>query len=154
MRNSETTSEVPPKEIGFTKIQKTLAHRLAKYMGIMCVRETLIEEFHAGKFIKSETGDFSDVKVVTPSGEIPWSEVQRINDTEMKKINQDVLNKLYTFLLYALNDDTLPLEKIGLRYPHKWDAAKIDKRLKGFWDWAKTSEADKELHLQNKKLGW
>jgi hypothetical protein len=34
----------------------------------VCVRNTLIEGLHAGIFPGSETGDYSDVKVVTPYG--------------------------------------------------------------------------------------
>jgi len=45
---------------------------LAIGMTVLCVRNTYLEELHAGKFPASATGDYSDVKVVTPYGEIPW----------------------------------------------------------------------------------
>ena len=31
-----------------------------------------------------ETGDYSDVKVVTPFGEIAWRDVSRLSDGDMK----------------------------------------------------------------------
>jgi len=38
-----------------------------------CVRNTGLEDLHAGVAPSSATGDYSDVKVVTPYGEIPWT---------------------------------------------------------------------------------
>lgn len=46
------------------------------------VRNTL-EDLHAGKIPKSLTGDYTDVKVVTPEREIPWNELSRISEEEM-----------------------------------------------------------------------
>jgi hypothetical protein len=45
-----------------------------------------LEDIHAGIFPSSKTGDFSDVKVVTPYGEIPWTELSRISDPEMREL--------------------------------------------------------------------
>lgn len=57
-----------------------------------------LENLHAGKWPSSETGDYSDVKVVTPFGEIAWNEVSRISDDEMKALMIEVMNKIFTFL--------------------------------------------------------
>jgi hypothetical protein len=38
---------------------------------VLCVRNTSIEDVHAGIEPHSPSGDYSDVKVVTPVGEIP-----------------------------------------------------------------------------------
>jgi hypothetical protein len=40
-----------------------------------CVRNTFLEELHAGTVPDSAVGDYSDVKVVTPFGEIPWTQL-------------------------------------------------------------------------------
>ncbi|PQJ80671.1 hypothetical protein [Polaribacter porphyrae] len=40
-------------------------------MAVACVINTVIENYHTGVFLQSKTGDYSDVKVVTPFGEIP-----------------------------------------------------------------------------------
>ncbi|MEJ7933987.1 hypothetical protein WG907_06925 [Sphingobium sp. AN558] len=47
-----------------------------------CVRNTSLEDLHAGMSPGSMTGVFSDVKVVTPRGEIPWNRVSRIPMTK------------------------------------------------------------------------
>lgn len=44
------------------------------------------EELHSGITPSSKTGDYSDVKVVSPYGEIPWNELSRISDAEMHKL--------------------------------------------------------------------
>jgi len=54
-------------------------------MALMCVRNTCIEDIHAGLGPSSKTGDFSDVTIVTPYGEIPWNRLSRIRDDEMRQ---------------------------------------------------------------------
>lgn len=49
-----------------------------------------LEQLHDGKFPSSKTGKFDDVKVVTPYGEIPWNELSRISDKEMRKLMLDI----------------------------------------------------------------
>ncbi|MBA4092374.1 MAG: hypothetical protein C0494_17530 [Sphingobium sp.] len=66
-----------------------------------CVRNTSLEDLHAGLVPGSIAGDFSDVKVVTPFGEIPWSGVSRIFDEEMKALMIEVTNRVFTFLTHA-----------------------------------------------------
>jgi hypothetical protein len=43
-------------------------------------------------------GDYSDVKVVSPHGEIPWKELSRLSDKEMKELMIDVVDRCYDFL--------------------------------------------------------
>ena len=81
-----------------------LKKRLAKVMALQCFRNTNLEDLHAGIAPSSKTGDFSDVKVVSPYGEIPWSKVSRFNDDEMKELMSDVVNHCYNFLLDLFND--------------------------------------------------
>lgn len=66
-----------------------------------CVRNTGLEDLHAGVFPSSAAGDFSDVKIVTPYGEIPWTSLSRISDEEMKALMIEVTNKVFTFLTHA-----------------------------------------------------
>jgi len=72
--------------------------RLAKLMALRCFRNTTLEDLHAGIYPSSEVGDYSDVKVVTPFGEIPWNKVSRLSDEEMKGLMIDVVNRCYAFL--------------------------------------------------------
>jgi hypothetical protein len=76
---------------------KTFAE-LAKAITALCVRNTFLENLHSGTSPWSKTGDYSDVKVVTPYGEIPWDKLSRISDEEMKRLMQEIVNKVYTFL--------------------------------------------------------
>ena len=46
--------------------------RLAKYVALHCFRNSGLEDHHSGITPSSQAGDYSDVKVVTPYGEIPW----------------------------------------------------------------------------------
>ena len=58
---------------------------LAKLLAVMGVRNnTDLENLHSGFSPRTDTGDFSDVKVLTPHGEIEWCKVSRINDVEMR----------------------------------------------------------------------
>ena len=63
-----------PKTPQFTKKQRTGAERLANLLAVNCVRNTFLEKLHIGTYPSSKTGDFSDIKVITPFGEIPWNE--------------------------------------------------------------------------------
>jgi hypothetical protein len=65
-----------------------------------CVRNSRLEELHTGTSPASAVGDYSDVKVVTPYGEIPWSRVSRLCDEEMKGLMIEVVDRVYTFLTH------------------------------------------------------
>jgi len=75
-----------------------LQKRLAKYMVLQCFRNSRLEDLHAGISPSSATGDYSDVQVSSPYGTIPWAEVSRFNDDEMKALMIDVVNRTYRFL--------------------------------------------------------
>ena len=75
---------------------ETVRKRLAKLMAHDCFRNTKLEDFHSGKYPSSKTGDYSDVKVVSPFGEIPSKELSRLSDEEMKILMIDVVNQTYT----------------------------------------------------------
>jgi hypothetical protein len=75
-----------------------LLKRLAKYTVQQCFRNTVLEDFHAGTVPDSRSGDFSDVVVNTPYGEIPWSGLSRLSEEEMKLLMRDAVNKTYRFL--------------------------------------------------------
>jgi hypothetical protein len=103
-----------------------IAAALAKALALACVRNTFLEDLHAGKSPDSKTGDYSDVKVVTPYGEIPWNNVSRISDDEMKTLMQEVVNKLYTFLLCQNEPKFITaLDQLASRYVQKWDEPEL-----------------------------
>jgi len=79
--------------------------RLAKYMAQQCFRNTVLEDYHAGITPYSEAGDYSDVFVKTPAGEIPWSKLSRLSDEEMKRLMIDVVNRTYLVLQRLFDED-------------------------------------------------
>src|SRR5262249_43816500 len=99
-----------------------IASELAKAITVLCVRNTFLEDLHAGKAPSSKTGDYSDVKVVSPYGEIPWQQLSRISDEEMKRLMKEIVNKVYTFL--CRQDDPAFLNAFmafGKRSALRWD---------------------------------
>jgi len=106
-------------------IPDAAARRIALALVEQCVRNTCLEEFHAGKVPESVTEDYSDVMVVTPYGEIPWPEVSRISDAEMKALMIEVVNKVYTFLTHL--EDV-----IVLRDSARWNRPEHDPALLAF----------------------
>lgn len=84
-------------------MQDEIAKQLALSLALLCVRNTCIEDIHAGIEPASPAGDYSDVKVVTPHGQIAWTDVSRISNDEMRLFMKEVVNKIYT-TLRRLND--------------------------------------------------
>ena len=52
-----------------------MQQRLAKHLVLNCFRNSVLEDLHAGTVPASKTGDYSDVIVHTPFGQIPWNEL-------------------------------------------------------------------------------
>src|SRR5262249_25046988 len=65
---------------------------LAKSIVLHAFRNTLLEDIHAGRTVRSKTGTFDDVKVVTPYGEIPWNDVSHISDEQMRTLMIGAVN--------------------------------------------------------------
>jgi len=69
--------------------EQRVAVRLAKIMALICVRNSSLEDLHAGQVPTTRTGDYSDVFVVDADGRrIPWPDVSRIDDDEMRALIQ------------------------------------------------------------------
>jgi hypothetical protein len=83
-----------------------LQKRLAKYMVLQCFRNSRLEDLHAGISPSSAAGDFSDVQVNSPYGPIPWTDVSRLNDDEMKELMIDVVNRAYRFIHTLFDENT------------------------------------------------
>ena len=104
-----------------------IAAQLARVMAVACVRNTQLETLHAGLKPVSQAGDGSDVVVVDASGRrIPWSEVSRINDDEMRALMREIVDRLYTFHL-KIDDPAFRAEiDHWAAMTAKWDAPKPD----------------------------
>lgn len=82
---------------------------LVKLLAVQGVRNnTDLEYLHLGNGPKSDTGDYSDVKVVYPSGEIEWNRLSRINDREMRSLMLSIERALeYTLISYENADEKM-----------------------------------------------
>ncbi len=117
--NSEKLMNVSP-----TKSQT----EFAKLMAAACVRRGYLEKLHVGVTPVTRCGDYSDVKVVDAEGrEIPWNEVSRINQDEMKTLMTGVVNRIHTFLARTLFSATKDkafeqaLDKAAAPWIKSWD---------------------------------
>lgn len=110
--------------------EKRIAAQLAKAMAMLCVRNSRLENLHAGIVPATKTGDWSDVIVLDADGNrIPWRDVSRIDDDEMRALMRDVVNRLYTFQLHAGNPALQAELEKWMSVAGKWDQPEIDLRM-------------------------
>jgi hypothetical protein len=100
----------------------------AKMMAAACVRRGYLEKLHDGFTPVSRTGDYSDVKVIDAEGrEIPWNQVSRINQDEMRTLMTGVVNRIHTFLartLFSATEDKAfqqALDRAAAPWTKQWD---------------------------------
>ena len=115
------------------------ATTLAQMFAFHCVRNSYLEDLHAGIFPSSQTGDYTDVKVVSPYGEIAWNRLGRISDEDMKRLSEDIVNRLYTFLVYWLTSGE-PAQ--GLPLPQHWSPPRIEASIAEMWPEGRGASSD------------
>ena len=110
--------------------EKRIAARLARIMAMLCVRNTQLEALHSGRTPITRTGDYSDVFVLDADGRrIPWTEVSRIDDDEMRTLMQEIVNRLYTFHLEADDPKLRATIERWMDSGMKWDEPSLDHRM-------------------------
>ena len=107
-----------------------IAAKLATMLAFYGVRNSCLEDLHAGTFPRSQTGDYEDVTVRSPYGEIAWPQVSRISDEEMRQLMQEIVNRLYTFLVHFLQSGE---PDRGLPLPKHWAPPQMDAATAGIW---------------------
>jgi len=112
------------------QLQETAA-KVAKMLAFYCVRNSSLENLHAGVFPSSQTGDYRDVRVVSPYGEIAWHRLSRISDEEMKPLMEEIVNRLYTFLYHLL---AYGEPGSGVPLPKHWSAPELHADIAEMWD--------------------
>jgi ligand-binding SRPBCC domain-containing protein len=110
---------MPKSALGEMATNELVRIRLAKLMALECFRNSRLEDLHAGIYPSSQIGDYSDVKVVTPYGEIPWERLGRFSDDEMKLLMIDVVDHCYEFLSELLDQRSAAVlvKRLKLRDP-------------------------------------
>lgn len=88
--------------------QLTKKERVFVELFVGAARNSELENLHAGITPSSKTGDFTDVKVVTPFGEIPWNKLSRISDAEMGPLKDSFRNEM-TYMLSILKSNGLSI---------------------------------------------
>ena len=110
--------------------EKRIAAKLAKIMAMLCVRNTQLETLHAGLTPITRTGDYSDVFVLDADGRrIPWTEVSRFDEDEMRALMRDIVNRLYTLHLHADEPKLQATIERWMGVADKWDEPEIDPRM-------------------------
>ena len=88
---------------------KEITIRIFQDHGCRLCAARYLEKLHCGTTPVTRNGDYSDVKVIDGEGrEIPWNEVSRINQDEMKTLMTGVVNRIHTFLartLFSVTED-------------------------------------------------
>jgi hypothetical protein len=105
---------------------------LVKVMAMICVRNSRLEDLHAGQVPVTHTGDHSDVFVVDADGRrIPWPDVSRIDNDEMRALMRDIVNRLYTFHICA-DDPGLQAEVARwMAVAARWDEPAVEPGMLG-----------------------
>ena len=115
------------------------AATFATMLAFHCVRNSYLEDLHAGIFPSSKTGDYTDVKVVSPYGEIAWNRLGRISDEDMQRLSADIVNRLYTFLFYWLTSGT---PDRGMPLPTHWAPPHLEASIAEMWPEGRASARD------------
>jgi hypothetical protein len=94
----------PHDDLAASTIEPSTLKRLALLIAVNCVRNTVIEDYHAAG---------------------------KLDDSEMKAFNQEVTNKIYTFLQFLFvkpdADREAFMSAMGMMYPSNWDQPKADR---------------------------
>ena len=123
--------------------EKRIAAKLAKIMTLLCVRNTGIEDIHAGVVPITKTGDYSDVVVLDAEGNrIPWSEVSRIHDDEMRDLMRQIVNRLYTFHLNSDDPEFRSEIDHWMTVAGKWDEPELDEKFLRAIEWNQDMAGD------------
>ena len=100
---------------------------LAKLMALTCVRNTKLEDIHAGIVPVSRIGDYSDVVVVDADGRhIPWPRVSHFDDDAMRDLMRQVVDRLYTFHVKIDDPDFQAMLAFWQPATRSWNAPKLD----------------------------
>jgi hypothetical protein len=100
----------------------------AKLIAAACMRRGYLEKLHHGVTPVTRMGDYSDVKVIDAEGrEIPWNQISRINQEEMKTLMVGVVNRIHTLLartLFSTAEDKAflqALDRAAAPWTKAWD---------------------------------
>ncbi len=104
-----------------------LATAIIKTMVLVCVRNTKLEDIHAGLVPVTKTGDYSDVTVIDGDGRrIPWNDVSHFDDNAMRDLMRQIVDRMYTFQVKAEDPAFLHVIDRWSRVAAEWDEPRLD----------------------------
>ena len=107
--------------------EKRIAARMAKTLAMMCVRNTGLETLHAGVVPVTQTGDYSDVRVIDADGrEIAWNDVSHLDDDQMRALMKEIVNRVYTFYISIDDEEFRDRVDRWARLADRWDEPDSD----------------------------
>ncbi|MDE3026816.1 MAG: hypothetical protein KGH84_00270 [Paracoccaceae bacterium] len=112
--------------------EERIAANLSKIMAMICIRNTRLEDLHAGLEPVTLTGDYSDESVVDATGRIlRWRNVSHIDDGQMADLMRDIVNRLFTF--HMRRDDPSFRDHLDrwITASDKWDNPTLDTAFLG-----------------------
>ena len=99
----------------------------------MCVRQSMLEDLHRGVWPITKTGDYSDVVVVDAEGRrLPWPEISRFDEDEMRDLMRQIVNKIYTFLAKMDDADFAAWRDFLQPQTEHWDKPRLDRTMMHF----------------------
>ena len=106
------------------------AATIIKTMVLVCVRNTKLEDLHAGHVPVTQTGDYSDVMVVDGDGrQIPWNDVSHVDDDAMRDLMRQIVDRVYTFQVKAGDPALLKVIDRRSSVAAAWDELRLDEVL-------------------------
>ena len=104
-----------------------LANAIIKTMVLVCVRNTKLEDIHAGLVPVTKAGDYSDVTVIDGEGRrIPWNGVSHFDDDVMRDLMRQIVDRVYTFQVKAEDPAFLKVVDRWSRVAARWDEPRLD----------------------------
>jgi len=104
-----------------------LATAIIKTMVLVCVRNTKLEDIHAGLVPVTKTGDYSDVTVVDGEGRrIPWNDVSHFDDDAMRDLMRQIVDRVYTSQVKSEDPAFLRVIDRWSSVAARWDEPRLD----------------------------
>ena len=105
-----------------------LATASIKTMVPVCVlRNTKLEDIHAGFSPVMKTGDYSDVTVIDGEGRrIPWNDVSHFHDDAMRDLMRQIVDRMYTFKVKSGEPAFLRVIDRWSSVAARWDEPRLD----------------------------
>ena len=99
---------------------------LIRTMVLVSVRNTMLEDIHAGLTPVTRTGDYSDVTVIDADGRrIPWPDVSHIDNDAMRALMRQVVDRVHTFTVRSNEPGFLERIDLWMQAASRWDEPKL-----------------------------